>query len=485
MMRFLKNFINDKEKRIVNTNERIVYLRTLFCRVYILVILVLIIFNAIFLYQFFQKNINLFKSWHSCNRIVVIESDDWGKHGLSKKILGDMLSTLSIDDFFVPLTYQNGLDLLRDAIESEDDLEKLYNVLERHKDSRGRNPIFTAYMIVANPDFNIIQKNEFQKYSVIEPDCNIIAKWSEGVKRGIFYPQYHGYAHFNYEWWLKQLINKDLLIRKLFYLNVVRIPKVSVEGVKLDFRAEYIDLSVSPSLSMSFEKQKEIIGKGLNIFEKLFGFKSLSTMAPFYYWDKDTEKAWSLFGVRYIQGGEGHSIGTNKNGKKIKTKHFIGERNDLGQLYSIRNCRFEPMGRQQYRWEDTFREVEDAFNHNLPAIIATHRYNYVSGVDRKMRDLDLAMLDMLLTQIKNRYPGIIYLTSVELGELISSGTFQDFITGKVVKLPIAWSSNINWLLKKKLIQSLLLLLILLLSGLFIILKKTKIENSKCNLIWRG
>ena len=40
----------------------------------------------------------------------------------------------------------------------------------------------------------------------------------------------------------------------------------------------------------------------LDIFEKLFGYRSLSVIPPHYIFTPDVEKVWRRLGIRYIQG---------------------------------------------------------------------------------------------------------------------------------------------------------------------------------------
>ncbi len=63
---------------------------------------------------------------------------------------------------------ERGLELDRsnftkyDALESNSDLEALFQLLRNHKDYTGWHPVFTPMWIIANPNFKKIKDSNFQ-----------------------------------------------------------------------------------------------------------------------------------------------------------------------------------------------------------------------------------------------------------------------------------------------------------------------------------
>lgn len=51
-----------------------------------------------------------------------------------------------------------------DTLETNGDMESLYEVLLKHKDHKGNHPIITAVSNVTNPDFKKIKEDNFQNY---------------------------------------------------------------------------------------------------------------------------------------------------------------------------------------------------------------------------------------------------------------------------------------------------------------------------------
>ena len=93
-----------------------------------------------------RKNLSNIFGWRTSRKIVVIESDDWGSiRTRSKKDYNVMLSKSMEIDHSNFTTY--------DCLESNEDLENLFELLHKHKDSTGRSAVFTPMCIMANPHF--------------------------------------------------------------------------------------------------------------------------------------------------------------------------------------------------------------------------------------------------------------------------------------------------------------------------------------------
>ena len=62
--------------------------------------------------------------------------------------------------------------------------------------------------------------------------------------------------------------------------------------------------------------------------------------------------------------------------------------------------------------------IKLSFLLHKPAIISTHRLNYVGGIDESNRLNNLAALDSLLREITRKWPDVEFMNSVELGDVI-------------------------------------------------------------------
>jgi hypothetical protein len=106
------------------------------------------------------------------------------------------------------------------------------------------------------------------------------------------------------------------------------------------------------------------------------------------------------------------------DGKFEKQFNWLGKSNNLGQIYLTRNASFEPSSDDSDWVDSCMAEIENAFLWRKPAVISTHRVNYVSNIDADNAASGLVNLDKLLLRIIKSYPDIEFVTSAELGNLI-------------------------------------------------------------------
>ena len=356
--------------------------------------------------------------WQTNRKIVVIESDDWGSIRMASK---ESYNILLKSGYPVDLCPFNRYD----ALESNEDLEMLFEVLSSVKDKNGSPAIMTADMVVANPDFEKIQESDFQEY-YYEPFTETLVHYpghdrvmdlyKEGIEHKIFYPQFHGREHLNVNRWMNALRRGDkdahaAFMHKMF--SVHNLPKP-------DNLNEYMDSLGYDSLSEK-EHLAQIITEGLSLFGKIWGFNSKSFIASCYIWSSDIEKTLFGHGVNYIQGMLIQSEPALTDGITYKKKyHYQGQKNSYGQRYLIRNAFFEPNEFIDFDWvSDCINRISFAFRWNKPAIISTHRKNFIGFIDPSNRDRNLQLLKTLISKLLERWPEVEFMTSDQLGDLMN------------------------------------------------------------------
>ena len=166
---------------------------------------------------------------------------------------------------------------------------------------------------------------------------------------------------------------------------------------------------------MHFDDIKLIIENGLSLFERLFGYRSKSFIACNYAFPKALEVVLASHGVRLLQGQRGQLRPSSDGGRANIRRAYTGQRNDYGQFYSVRNIKFEPFEDPQLDWvASALKEIESAFFWGTPAIVSTHRVNYVSGMDMENRDRNLKLLDTLIKRVLAIWPDVEFVSSDEL-----------------------------------------------------------------------
>ena len=353
--------------------------------------------------------------WRTKRKIVVFESDDWGS-----------VRTRSKADYDSML--EKGLEVNRsnftkyDALESNNDLENFFEVLSKHKDKYGRPAVFTPMCIVANPDFEKIKDSGVEEYyyeSFIKT-CSKYPKhdrvhdlWLEGIKQRLFVPALHGREHLSVSRWMNLLRSGNDGLLTAFEHG-------SFGGTRFKGKEipEYLG-AFHPDLASDIPHLQKILEDAVSLFETICGYKPTHFIAPNREGPKELDATLAKVGVRYLTMSKlrKYPKGNEKYGKEL---HWLGKKNKLDQIILTRNCGFEPSSSLYYDWvSHCMSEIEIAFKWRKPAIISTHRVNYVGFIDSANAANGFRQLDLLLLSIIKKWPEVEFLTSVELGELMA------------------------------------------------------------------
>lgn len=355
------------------------------------------------------------EGWRSNTPVLVIESDDWGSIRMPSR---DSYDALAARGYKLHRSV-----LCTDMRERYEDLLALFEVLDTHRDSRGRPACLTGNMVLANPDFTKIRNANFSsyEYSTLATETGsqsdygkVLQLMQEGLQQHIFIPQFHTREHIRWWKWLEGLRAGSKELCTLFELGICSLPKnVSKEGWRLDGPVYAGD----SELARYCVSLRDMIEDGIQIFRSTFGFSPVSAIAPNYTWDDDVERLWQANGIRYVQGSLYQLIG----GSPHRKWHFTGERTKSGLLYLVRNCNFEQNDGGAKRLAHCLNEIEKTFKRNQPAILCSHRINYIGGISPENRDVNLHLLSTLLQTVLERWPDVTFLSSPELGFMIEKG----------------------------------------------------------------
>jgi hypothetical protein len=344
-------------------------------------------------------------------KIVVIESDDWGSIRMPNKNVFNKLLNSGIP-------VDKSAYCKFDTLESEEDVSFLLEVLSCVKNREGQNPILTANFVVANPDFHKIKANNFQYY-YNEPISEtykrlpgyekVLDLIQQGLNQGLIKPQFHGREHVNVPLWLELLQNnKDFKLA--FKLGMWGLSKDVFPLMRKSIQATYDSEDINYCNTS--------IKDGLVLFRELFGFHSKSFIANNYIWPSEIEQVLFEGGIRHFQGMKYQLLPLNMDGKRDKRRTYFGQKNKLGMTYGVRNCSFEPieLGDDPSK---TLNQINMAFIFKKPAIISTHRINFSGGMCKNTRDKNLKEFKILLDHIVKRWPDVTFISSDQLFDLIN------------------------------------------------------------------
>jgi hypothetical protein len=348
--------------------------------------------------------------WRCAEPILIFESDDWG---LERRASSERLRAFG----------EPG-ERADEETETADDLRRLFDVLDRHRDATGRPAAFAANFIVANPDHDAIARDRYGVYHEIPIGAreDLRAAYREGTDRGVFCAELHGRRHFSVDEWLADLRRDVPGARQLSSEH--RHGGLSLlKGQGWRYHTEYISwrTGVEPD-------EETLVGDlvdSLDLLERLFGRRPPSTIAPHYVFSSRTEKAWRKAGLRFIQGGNYQVLRRDDGGQgDFSVSHVMGERSPVGLRYLRRSIKFEPRPERPHQGiAAALPRIRLCFDQKIPAVVDTHRINYTG----RYREKGLRDLGELLDALKPQRPH--FLMTSELGEAIEhGGRYRDIVS---------------------------------------------------------
>lgn len=362
------------------------------------------------------KNLSNSIGWKTNRKIIVIESDDWGSIRMPSINSFNRLTEKGLS-----LSYGDALRYNQnDTLADESDLNALFETLYKIKDSKNNALVFTPITIVANPNFEKIRNDKFQNYH-FEPFTETLDKyynrnsifkfWQDGIKNHLFVPQFHGREHLNVAVWMKALQENDSQTQMAFDEGCWGFKNTNQHHIR--YQAAF-DLDNPKEL----EGQHHILESGLKLFEDLFGYKATFFVPPNGPFNNKLEKTAAENGIKFMSSSK-IQLEAVGNGRTRKRYHYLGQKNKQNQIYLTRNCFFEPSDKTKNWVTSCLDEIDIAFRWKKPAVISSHRVNYIGVLNDENRKNGLIELEELIKKVIEKHPTIEFMTSAELGNLIS------------------------------------------------------------------
>ncbi|MBL0356318.1 MAG: hypothetical protein IPP72_05260 [Chitinophagaceae bacterium] len=112
----------------------------------------------------------------------------------------------------------------------------------------------------------------------------------------------------------------------------------------------------------------------------------------------------------------GHkNLTPGNNGDLTLTNFTFRQKIKKGKLnFYIRNCAFEPNDSHYSSINSTLQQMAAAFTWHKPAIISTHRVNFVGGLNKANRDKGLDELNQLVKAIVKRWPDVEFMSTANM-----------------------------------------------------------------------
>lgn len=351
--------------------------------------------------------------YHTDRKLVVIESDDWGSIRMPSREVFERLKATGD-------TPEKDPFLSNDSLECEEDLQVLFDLLGSVFDQKGNHPIITANFAMANPDFDEIDYNNgiyhyepfYRTYDRYFGNKNVLELVKEGHRAGFMLPQLHCREHLNVNRWMRDLRAGKEDTRLAFENKTIGI------GASFEKKNLFGYMDAFNTDCTTAEELDKLLQDAHDIFSDSFGFRSDSFVASCFVWDDGLEKSLIKQGIQHIQSSpwQYKPVGKHYEYKLRRALRYTGQKGKFGHLYSVRNCVYEPAYNQnpQDCVKNCFEAVQHSFAVKKPAIISSHRLNYVSAINPQNRENNLLGLKALLKAILLNYPDAEFISSAEL-----------------------------------------------------------------------
>jgi hypothetical protein len=364
-------------------------------------------------------NIKNILGWKTNRKIVVFSVDDYGNVRVNSKE-----SRSKMDE--AGMKIYSRFDIL-DTLETKQDLEQLFEVLASVKDKNNRSAVFTPFALPCNIDFEKMEAEDFKQFhfEMLPETYQKLAKeqpeaydgawdlWQTGIAKGYMKPQFHGREHLNLTIFNDKLKKRDSeLLTALKNKSYTSISDDDYPTMSSTAAFDFWDVKENDTLA-------PMIQEGLQLFEKVYGYKSNYCTPPVYNIHHSLFKTLKKNGIRFIDLGLVRKEHQGFNQYKTTFNYTGKSSNELSIM--VRNVVFEPTEERSIDWVAfTMKQIEAAFRWNRPAIISSHRVNFCGHIDSKNRKMGLATLKRLLEEIVKKWPDVEFMSADEMAETLSN-----------------------------------------------------------------
>lgn len=234
----------------------------------------------------------------------------------------------------------------------------------------------------------------------------IVEALRAGEQAGVFDLQLHGLAHF----WPENFMaawRQDEAIRRWLAEDSWRTEKLPAW-----LQSRWIEATTLPSRPLAEEAIAQAVAQEVAVFECCFGRPPKVVVPPTFVWDETVERAYASAGIEVLITPGRRYRGRDAMGRLTAPDRLYahGERLPCGLRALVRDVYFEPALGHDPR--AVLKHIERKWSRRLPALLETHRFNFLDG---KLK-ASLAALACLLDQVKARFPQVRCLSSYQLAQ---------------------------------------------------------------------
>ena len=344
--------------------------------------------------------------------VVVLQSDDWGFEGwFPNEVAAQALADLTADLNPRLQPYASS------TLESAADIDSMAAFLAGFEDADGLPLVLQANTIVAGMD---LLRPDADSWSLHESGLGegpyfrpaLGHAVDRAIERGVWWPELHGLTHFDLPSYREACAEDDP-----WALAAREYGVLAYRGWLRD--AELADTDPQHAVDVA---QESVLR-----FERRFGRRPASMIAPDYRWGPEDEDAWEALGVRVVQAKR-EQIDPALNpgstvGRLRKWLRRWWDTRTRGLVYLDREARLEPYGSTDPGCDQCALAAADrvkaAWQRGRPGIISMHRVQFVN-FDPRVTAAGLGQLRACLQVLSDDRP-VRYLLDAEVAQLKSRG----------------------------------------------------------------
>jgi len=315
--------------------------------------------------------------------VLIIESDDWGAG----------------------------------PVEQASAISEIAGMLATFSDSDKRRPVMTLGIVLATADGEKTIATGSYHRALISRHTHgaLLEAIKSGVEAGVFSIQLHGMEHF----WPPALMTVSKTDDAVMaWLKAA--PASLTEDLPSPLQSRWIDASELPSRPLSKTTVQHAAREEVDIFQEIFRNIPFVAVPPTFIWNEEVENAWAAAGVEVIVTPGARFESRDGKGRPAGSKGPIynGQSGEHNIIYLVRDVYFEPsLG---HTASQTFDALRAKARLGRPALLETHRFNFLGSAEKK--DRSLAELGELLQMAVNNYTDLAFLSSEKLAMILKKRT---------------------------------------------------------------
>lgn len=296
-------------------------------------------------------------------------------------------------------------------------LAALVDTLLRQRDRTGRPAVATIGVILGIPDAQAMRDDAvggYRRRTLAEPDHSaMLEALRRGARSKALALQLHGLEHLWPEAFVKALRDPAGAARAWLKQG----DGSHTEGLPSPLQSRWTDAAVLPSREISAAAVAAAASEEVALFARIFGASPEVAVPPTFVWTAEVEWAWAGAGVRCVVTPGRRLTCRDADGRPAGEDRWMlnGECGAGGITYIVRDLYFEPA--RGHRCGDVLPGIRDHFRLGRPALLETHRFNFVGSDEQRLAAL--AEIGALYDAVRREYPDLRFMSTAELGRVFA------------------------------------------------------------------